>query len=362
MEALVHLGPGGVGKTTVAAATAMAGALDGARVAVLTVDPARRLADTLGLKPGGDEARLVDGPWTGQLWAAQLDPAATLTAVLRRHGRAGQAERIMANPTFQAITHATPGINEYMAVERLHQLCQDDRFDRVIVDTPPSRHGIEFLDSPRRLVRFVDNRLYRQILAPRAGMLRSVNAAAQLGLRMTAKLVGMELVDNVIRLFADLEGLDEGFRARADEMHRLLTGPLCRYRLVTTARPEPMAETTWIHHRLVERGLMVDAVVVNRLLPAGLTQPANVGRGPGRAALRSNLEELSLLACNEQALLAGAATELGPMTVIGLQEQPRPLRGRDELLALAAQLTGGREPPATRRRRPARPRPLRSTR
>ncbi len=363
-DALVYLGSGGVGKTTVAAASAVAAARDGARVVVLTIDPARRLAETLDLDGAGDEARLVTGPWPGELWAAQLQPTATLAEVLRRHGRPGQAERILANPTFQAITHATPGISEYMAVERLHQLHTDPRFDLVVLDTPPSRHAIEFLDSPERLCRFIDNRLYRTVLAPRSGVLRSATSAGRLALRAVARLVGMELMDNVVRLFADLDGLDQGFRDRAAEIGELLTSPRCRYRLVTTARPETVAEAAWIGRSLIDRGLTVDAVVANRVassFTASLTAssssvPAGAGTGNGTRSrssgpMAANLAELGALAAGEAELLAGLTDALGEPPVLRVQERARMGRGRDALVELAGELA-----PATPPRPPARTR------
>lgn len=366
-QALVYLGSGGVGKTTVAAASAVAAARDGARVVVLTIDPARRLAETLDLDGSGDEARLVTGPWPGELWAAQLQPTATLAEVLRRHGRPGQAERILANPTFQAITHATPGISEYMAVERLHQLHTDPRFDLVVLDTPPSRHAIEFLDSPQRLCRFVDNRLYRTVLAPRSGVLRSASSAGRLALRAVARLVGMELMDNVVRLFADLDGLDQGFRDRAAEIDGLLTSPRCRYRLVTTARPATVAEAAWIGRSLIDRGLAVDAVVANRVAPsftASPSAPASAATGSGTGTrprssgpMAANLAELSSLAAGEAELLAGLVDALGGPPMLRVEERARMARGRDALVELAGELA-----PATLPRPPARTRPLPPTR
>ena len=222
---LLCLGPGGVGKTTISAAAAVAAAVAGERVVVLTIDPAHRLADTLGLERHdghglgggrelGNDPRLVAGPWSGELWAAMLDPTETLHDLIRSHGGADQAERVLGNRLFTTLTQSLSGMNEYMAAEKLHELHNDQRFDRVVIDTPPSRHAVDFLDSPGRLTRFVENRFYRAVLAQRRGLARPVNLAAQRVVRLTARVVGAELVDDVIRLFADLEGLDEGFRQR----------------------------------------------------------------------------------------------------------------------------------------------------
>lgn len=350
---LVCLGGGGVGKTTLAACAAIAAAERGERAVVLTIDPARRLSSTLGLETGassrglgataalGNEPMLVPGPWPGELWAAMLDPSATMATLLRQHGTPEQAERILTNPLFATIIESLSGSNEYLAAERLHQLHHDERFDRVVVDTPPSRHAIDFLQSPDRLSRFLHNRLYRLVLAPRRGLLRPVSSAAQMIMRTAAKLVGADLVDNVIRLFADAEGLDEGFRRRADETAALLAGPDCGYVIITSPRYEPIREAQWILERLTEQGRDAAAVVVNRLLPFG-RQPTPSVRGrrtARRRALEANWEELVLLARSEDEAIDKLRGELPTeLTIITVTEQVGPMASLADLSAVAAQL------------------------
>jgi len=168
---ILCLGPGGVGKTTTAAALAIAAAENGKRAVVLTIDPARRLADAMGLSDVGgkkldNDARQVKGPWKGELWASMLDPGATFDDLIREHSSTKkQADRIITNRLYKNLTTTLSGTNEYMAAERLRSLHLDDRFDLVIVDTPPSKHAFDFLDSPARLTRFFDHRLYKTILA-----------------------------------------------------------------------------------------------------------------------------------------------------------------------------------------------------
>lgn len=348
----ICLGPGGVGKTTIAAAAGMAGALAGERVVVLTIDPARRLADTLGLArpkvldtPGLGRGRAVDtepllvpGPWSGELWATMLDPVETLQSLIDQHGRADQTRRVRDNRLFRAITESLSGMNEYMASERLFQLHNDPRFDRVIVDTPPSRHAVDFLDSPGRLTDFIDNRLYRAVFAPRHGLLRSLNAAAQVVLRLTAKLVGAELVDDVVRLFADLEGLDQGFRERAQETSKLLHGPECGYTLVTTARRQPVGEAAWIKAQLERRSHRLDAIVVNRLTPFGPERPRATRKGSKaeRRALDMNLAQLAELGRAEDELVAElAADDRGIVPTLRVVERHHPIRSVDDLVELA---------------------------
>lgn len=354
LPVLVFLGGGGVGKTTLAACAGIAAAQRGERAVVLTIDPARRLASTLGLDDGddpegaaelGNEPVLVEGPWPGELWAAMLDPAATLDAALRLHGTDEQADRIQANPLFATIVNTLSGSNEYLAAERLHQLHHDERFDRVVIDTPPARHAIDFLDSPDRLSRFLNNRLYRMVLAPSQGLLRPVTAAAQLVMRTAAKLVGADLVENVIALFADLDGLEDGFRTRADETAELLAGTGCGYVVVTSPRDEPIAEATWILDRLAARDRPATAVVVNRLLPFGRQTPSAVPAGVDyeRAkALVTNWEELSVLAEAEDETVDALVETLNggvePPVIIRLTERLIPATSVDDLAELAGQL------------------------
>ena len=271
---IVFLGSGGVGKTTLAACWGIAAATRGERVVVLTIDPAKRLATTLGIDGLGNEPTLVPGPWAGELYAAMLDPAETIDEIIEHQGTWDQQTRLRSNPLFTTIVSSLSGSSEYLAAERLHQLHHDPRFERVIVDTPPSRHAIDFLDSPARLTRFIDNRLYRAVFAPRRGLLRTMNSAARTVFRLTARLVGSELVDNVVRMFRDLEGLDEGFRQRASETAELLTGLDCGYALVTTPKVEPVREAGWIQENLAQRGREVDVVLVNRATPFGRVEPS----------------------------------------------------------------------------------------
>ncbi len=340
----IFLGPGGVGKTTVAAAAGIGVARRGGSAMVLTVDPARRLADTLGTAANGvgNEPRRVEGPWSGQLWAAMLDPAATLEALVRTHGGADQAERVVDNRLFATISHSLTGLNEYMAAERLHELHRDDRFDQIIVDTPPSRHAVDFLDSPDRVRAFLDNPFYRRVLAPRRGLGRSVNLAAQMLVRRTARLVGADLLDDVIRLFADLDGLDTGFHERAIETSALLDGPDCAYTLVTSARRQPMAEARWIRDRLAERDKPIATYVVNRLTPSfgPLDTGAPDADGPVDVIdpLGDNRRQLAALVAQERALVAELTGDPDGATVVGVDERVVPPRTLDELVELAAEL------------------------
>lgn len=303
-EIVVCVGPGGVGKTTIAASLALRAARDGWRVVLITVDPARRLADALGLTaPEGSGRRLggsgalgneprrlgatelgateLDGNALGstasggELWASMLDVRATFDGLIREHAAdAAQAERVLGNRLYHDLTTSLSGTHEYMAAERLRALHADPRFDLVVVDTPPSRHALDLLDAPGRLARFVDHRLYRSLLAPRRGVMRMVNAATQALARGIGQLVGSTVLGDVTDFFAAFEGMDQGFRDRAAEIDALLAGPTTRYVAVTAPAAQTVDETRWLVDELAGRGRVVDLVVANRLLPDFGWRPA----------------------------------------------------------------------------------------
>ncbi len=351
----VCLGSGGVGKTTVAAALALAMAERGERVVVLTIDPARRLADALGLQDGlGNEPALVRR-WDdtgGELWATMLDPAETFRNVVQTESTTDeQARTIMANSLFTNLVTSLSGTNEYMAAERLHQLHGDDRFDRVVVDTPPSRHGIDFLESPGRLHRFVDHRLYRSVFAPTTSLLRTVSAGSQMILRLLGRIVGSRLVDDVITFFANFQGLDQGFRRRAEAIEEVLNTETS-FVLVASPRAQPLQEARWIADRLKPP---VSVVVMNRLCPvdaAGAESGADgeVDRaGSDTDPLVRNLRELAALAVQEQQLMDEFMADVrngddAGASSIRIWEQGTPVSDLDDIGrisdALAAAMTG----------------------
>lgn len=351
------LGSGGVGKTTTSAALALAMAKDGERVVVLTIDPARRLADALGLggQLGNDAVRLTlpkrtkkADQITGEVWAAMLDPAETFEQIIRSEADSQeQADRVLANRLFKNLTSSLSGTNEYMAAERLHQLHNDDRFDLVIVDTPPSRHAIDFLDSPGRLTRFVEHRLYRSVFAPKRSLLRPLNAGSQIVMRLLGRLVGSSLVEDVISLFSDFEGMDKGFQRRAKEVEAVLRGDEAAYVLVAAPRKDRLAEAEWIAGNLRQRDQSVDAVIVNRSLPLDLDS-ATAAITDLDGPLAKNLGDLIVLAEQEKTLIdqlrAGIdgstndAAETNRIPLVTVAEQPEPVRDFDGLLRLAASL------------------------
>ena len=339
------LGPGGVGKTTTAAALAVAAAEAGKRAVVLTIDPARRLADAMGLtgaegKQLDNDARRVPGPWKGELWASMLDAGATFDDLIREHSTSDeQANRIITNRLYQNLTTSLSGTNEYMAAERLRSLHLDDRFDVVIVDTPPSKHAFDFLDSPGRLTRFFDHRLYKSVLAPRRGLFKAVNSATNLMLRALSRVVGADFVVDVIDFFDAFEGIDRGFSQRAGEVAELLTDPDTAYVVVSAARHDPLREATWIGTNLRDRKLTVPLLVVNRLTPEFDPPGAEFKT---HAAAQANLRQLTALAAAERHAVADLASTIGADATALVIEEPTTVTDLDGVASIADQLRGRR--------------------
>ncbi len=340
IEVVVCLGPGGVGKTTTAAALGVAEARRGRHVVVLTIDPARRLLDALGLDGAADTARAVDLTAVdaeGSLHVAMLDPAATFDDVIRAHaGSDEQVERILANRIYQNLTAGLSGVSEYMASERLRELHADPRFDLVIIDTPPSRHAFDFLDGPGRLARFVDHRIYRSVLAPRRGVLRAVNATAQLVVRTIARVVGADLVDDAVGFFAAFEGMDTGFRDRAKEVEQLLASPATAFLLVGSARRAAMAELGWIAGNLERRGLRPSTLVMNRLTLPDLSAIDATGALP--SVVDDAWRELRVLAEAEARVVAEMVAQLGVGDLRSVAELDAPVADLTGMMLVADQL------------------------
>jgi anion-transporting ArsA/GET3 family ATPase len=290
---VVVAGSGGVGKTTLSAALAVRAAIEGRRVAVVTIDPAKRLADALGLAGdsavGNDPVRIPLDDARGELWALMLDTRSTFDALVDRYSpNAEQAQRIRSNLFYKNISGALSGTQEYMAAEKLYELNGDDRFDLVVVDTPPTRQALDFLGAPARLRRFIDHPLYRIVIAPSSIGLRAVSTVSQPVLRTIAKVVGAQALDDALAFFKAFQGLDAGFRQRAHDVDRVLREPSTAYVVVTSGQAEPVAEATYFIGELESANVVVSLIVANRLMP-------HFGDGDDSlpASLLDNLRELA---------------------------------------------------------------------
>ncbi len=268
-------GSGGVGKTTTAAAIAVEAASLGRRACVVTIDPARRLADALGLGELTNEPRRVEGKWSGELWALMLDTKTTFDALVTQYATdPAQAERIIANRLYRNVSGALSGTQEYMAMEKLHELHATGRFDVIVIDTPPTRNALDFLDAPRRITRLLDNRLFRLLIMPTQSYLKLVGAATQRILRTIARVVGAEVVDDAVAFFEAFEGMEQGFRDRAQAVITLLSDDATAFVVVASPRRDATHEAVFFADKLIEAGLGVDGVIVNRMQPVfGTSEP-----------------------------------------------------------------------------------------
>jgi len=273
LKVIVTCGSGGVGKTTTAAALALRAAEQGRRAVVLTIDPARRLAQSLGLVELDNTPRPVPGVGNGALLAMMLDMKRTFDEVVLANTTPDKAEQIFANPFYQSLSASFAGTQEYMAMEKLSQLrdrlIEHGDWDLIVVDTPPSRSALDFLDAPQRLGRFLDGRMIRLLTAPaRAGgkaYLKVVGASFSLFSRVLNRILGNDLLANVSAFVASLETMFGGFRERAEQTYRLLKAPGTAFVVVASPEPDALREASFFVERLQTDEMPLAGVVLNRV-------------------------------------------------------------------------------------------------
>jgi anion-transporting ArsA/GET3 family ATPase len=311
---IVCCGSGGVGKTTTAAALGLRAAeVHGRRTVVLTIDPARRLAQSLGLTALDNTPRQVKGVDVdgGELHAMMLDMKRTFDEVVLAHTDPAKAEEIFANPFYQAMSSTFSGTQEYMAMEKLGQLRSrghDGReWDLIVVDTPPSRSALDFLDAPARLSRFLDGRMLRMLLAPARAGGRSVFklASASFGLftRAVTKVLGTQLLTDLSTFVAALDSMFGGFRERAERTYRILQDRETVFLVVAAPEPDAVREAAYFAGRLDTERMPLAGLVLNRVTM--VAAPA-IGAGTARAAA-VRLDELGGHAVTADALRIHAA-------------------------------------------------------
>jgi anion-transporting ArsA/GET3 family ATPase len=274
---IVCCGSGGVGKTTTAAAIGLRAAEHGRSVVVLTIDPARRLAQSMGLTELDNTPRKVDigdGAGTpahkgGELHAMMLDMKRTFDEIVSAHATPDRAEQIFANPFYQSLSSSFAGTQEYMAMEKLGQLRARDEWDLIVVDTPPSRSALDFLDAPQRLGRFLDGRMLRMLLAPaRAGgraYLKVVGASFGLFTRVLTKIIGTEALRDLSAFVGALETMFGGFRERAQHTYQLLRAPGTQFLVVAAPEPDALREASYFVERLSDQDMPLAGLVLNRV-------------------------------------------------------------------------------------------------
>ncbi len=343
---IVCCGSGGVGKTTTAAVLALEAARAGRQACVVTIDPARRLANSLGVDTLPNTPTDIDGPWPGRLAALMLDPKRTFDDLVHREADSPeQAEGILANRIYRSLSTSLSGTHEYMAMEKLHELVTSDEFDLVVVDTPPSRNALDFLDAPRRLTHFLSNRLFQVLMMPTRASLRVMGVAAQALLRTIAKVAGAEIVKDAVVFFQLFEGMEEGFRVRAQHVRDLLAQPSTAFVLVAAPRPDSVDEAVHFAAKLHESEMSTAALVVNRVLPrfatpgtlAGVPDEPPGAAGADFALMVANLRAVSAAADREEDTIAALVRQVDPAPVVRvpmLSSDVHDLAGLEEVAAV----------------------------
>ncbi|MGE5285967.1 MAG: ArsA family ATPase [Micromonosporaceae bacterium] len=269
---VVCCGSGGVGKTTTAAALGLRAAEQGRNVVVLTVDPARRLAQSMGLTSLDNTPRVVVGAKVaagGSLHAMMLDMKRTFDEIVEAHAEPGRAAQILANPFYQSLSSSFSGTQEYMAMEKLGQLRRANEWDLIVVDTPPSRSALDFLDAPRRLGRFLDGRFIRLLMAPaRAGghaYLRLLGVGFSVVAGVLTKVLGAQVLRDAQTFVAALDTMFGGFRERAESTYRLLQAPGTAFVVLAAPEPDALREASYFVERLAQEGMPLAGLVINRV-------------------------------------------------------------------------------------------------
>ncbi len=362
-ELIVTCGPGGVGKTTTAAALGVAAARAGRRVVVVTVDPARRLADALGLEAGAaadaphrvtgipgvsdSSAKKAEGSG-GELWALMLDAASTFDRLVREQtANAKQASAILENPVYRAISGSLAGAQEYMAIERLHQLYTSGDWDLVIVDTPPSRHAIDLLEAPDRLIGFLSHPVYRALTVGQRAFAKVTNAAASMFLWAVRRLAGPQIVEDTVEFFRSLANIEPGLRRRAEEVSVLLRSDVAAFVVVSSPRAEAIGEAEHLIGALRDGSFPFAGVVVNLIHPmpeplsaADRAMLADLDDGPlaEQVAWHDELTDLATSERDEIAVLADLAEDVVVVELPLLAVDVHDVAG---LVGLADQLAAG---------------------
>jgi anion-transporting ArsA/GET3 family ATPase len=325
---VVCAGSGGVGKTTTAAALAMGMAERGLKVAVVTIDPAKRLADSLGLEELGNEPRLVDPErfsdhgvqMQGELWALMLDSKRTFDALIERLAPdPATAEEVLSNRIYQQLSNSVAGSQEFTAIAKLYELDQDGDYDLLVLDTPPSRNALDFLDAPGRLTRFFQGRAMHMFLRPAGIGGRILGRGTGVVFSILERLTGVDLLHDLSVFFRALGGMVDGFTERARRVGLLLSDPGTTFLIVTAPRHDPVEEAIFFHRKLRDADMPFGGLVVNRLHP----RPAGNGALPAdldqdlAKRVETAAHELAALAERDAANVEHLRTTLGdPPTIV----------------------------------------------
>jgi anion-transporting ArsA/GET3 family ATPase len=347
-QVCVCVGAGGVGKTTISAALGLGLATRGRKVAVVSIDPARRLAGALGLRDLEGEPHRIEPHvlaehgivLDGELWAMMLDIKGTFDALIERLAPSERArEEILSNRIYRELSSAVAGSQEFTAVAKLYELHQSGEWDVIVLDTPPSRDALDFLDAPERLTRFLEGRALRVLMAP-GGLTRGVlGRGTGLMLSMFARVTGVNLLGELSSFFGSLAGVTDGFRERARGVEQLLRDPTTGFLIVTSPEREPARESVFLHTQLEREKMDFAGLIVNRFHDQGLeghapeeaSQQLLAALGPTLAArVASNLADFDVLVRRDResvATMSEALEESDPLLVPHLDGDVQDLRG-----------------------------------
>jgi anion-transporting ArsA/GET3 family ATPase len=343
---VICAGSGGVGKTTTAAAVALGLAEQGLKVAVVTIDPARRLANALGLDELDNEPRRVEVELAGELWAMMLDAKRTFDQLIEHLAPDERTrDEVFANRIYQQLSSAVAGSQEFTAIAKLYELDQSGRWDVLVLDTPPSRNALDFLDAPGRLTRFFQGRAIRVFLRPAGLSGRILGRGGSVVFGILQRVTGVDLLRDLSVFFRSLGGMIDGFTERARSVGALLSDPATTFLIVTAPRHDPVEEAIYFHRKLREAGMPFGGLVVNRVhQPPDPALPEEVAAGLGpKLAERVNLAtaQLTALAARDAANVERLRSALGDPPTLVVPELEDDVHDLEGLGRVRSHLFGG---------------------
>lgn len=348
----ICLGAGGVGKTTTSAAIALGLAARGKKVAVVTIDPAERLASALGLERLSGELTPIDAALLrqqgvsceGELWAMMHDSKGTFDEIVERltHDER-EREEILANPIYRELSTAVAGSQELSAIAKLYELRHERDFDTIVLDTPPSRNAVDFLETPRRLLAFLEGRALRVFLSPGGLAARVFGRSTGIVFSIFARVTGVDMLGDLSTFFRSLAGILDGFGERTRGVNQLLRDPTTAFMIVTSPEPEPAREAPFLAERLAAANMPLSGLIVNRVHFDGLDgrsveqvrellEPELGGRLAQRVA--GNLADFDVLVQRDRETIARLAEQLAesnPILVPHMDEEVRDLAGLERV-------------------------------
>ncbi|KUI36810.1 ArsA family ATPase [Mycobacterium sp. GA-2829] len=350
---VVCCGAGGVGKTTTAAAMALRAAEYGRTVVVLTIDPAKRLAQALGIKDLGNTPQRVPlaPEVTGELHAMMLDMRRTFDEMVIQYSGPDRADAILDNQFYQTVATSLAGTQEYMAMEKLGQLLAQDKWDLIVVDTPPSRNALDFLDAPKRLGSFMDSRLWRMLLAPGRGIGKLVTGAVGLAMKAMSTILGSQMLSDAAGFVQSLDATFGGFREKADRTYDLLKRRGTQFVVVSAAEPDALREAAFFVDRLSSERMPLAGLILNRTHPTLCALQAEKATEVSSALADQDPESLTAAAlrihadrtqtAKREVRLLSRFTGANPhVAIVGVPSLPFDVSDLDALRVIADQITG----------------------